>query len=251
MLGIFQRKPSPIKVFAWIAGTTETNRRAYINLRSASLRNNLVTLATAIVQLGYDGVHFNIEPIPDRTYCPTTADCLNGINRTHTAFVQLLVQLKQAIGQSRISVTTGTYHSYGGSTLLTQNSYKQIIPHTGQLVVLNYDISILAPNATRNQQAIATAANNIIQAAGTQGTKVIFGLPNHNTRRPHHGPHETLANAYLGLSTVLPAVQQMGGFAMYTEQIWTAPDGNPKRMNNFRNRPDWTTWQKLRTLGCP
>lgn len=251
MLGIFQRKPSALRVFAWIAGTTETTRRAYIDLRSAALRAKLVKLAAGIVQLGYDGVHLNIEPIPDRAYCPTVSDCLNGVNRTHTAFVQLLLQLKQAIGRSRISVTTGTYHSYGGTTLLTQDSYKQIIPHTGQLVVLNYDISILAPSATRYQQVTALAATNIIQAAGTQGTTVIFGLPNHNARPPHHHAHETLANAYLGLSKAIPAVQQMGGFAMYTEQIWTAPDGTPKRMNNLRNYPDWPTWSKLQTLGCP
>lgn len=253
ILSILQRKPSPIRVYAWLSGTTDLNRPAYVRLTSSTFRSRLTSLAAAVVQLGFDGVHLNIEPIPDRTYCPSFLSCFLGVNRTFTGFKTLLQQVSARIGRSRLSVTSGTYFNYGGTTLWTQDSYKHIVPHTGQLVVLNYDIGILAPTAQKYQEALTRSARNIVAASGAYSSTVIFGLPDYLVRpnNRHHLPHETFANAHIGLIKARVDSRKLGGFALYTEQDWTNPTGTPLSMQKLRTRTDWTTWHKLLKIHCP
>jgi len=251
VLPILQRGPQKIKVFAWLSASTDPKRRGYVNLSTFQFQTNLLKLAQFLLQLGFDGIHLNIEPVPDIRWCPKASDCQQGYNKTYIAFLSLLRRL-QSIGKHRISVTTGSYYPTGGGTLWSADAYKQVIPYTGELVVMNYDLGILAPTTAKYQQTLFRAAVAITDTLKGQSSSVLFGLPNYLSTpgNVHHRPHETLANTLGGLRPGKDIISRLGGFAMYTEQNWTYPTGKSFSMQNFKSKPDWKSWKDIYQLGC-
>ncbi len=252
LLSIFHHLPHRIDVFAWMSASTDPQRGNYRDLTLSIFRRNLVALSSDILKLGFDGIHLNIEPFPDRHYCPRSTSCLQGINRVHLAYEFLLKTLRSKIARSQISITSGTYFEYGDDLLWTLKSFRAILPLVGQLVTLNYDISILAPNASKYQQTLKKTLSVLTSALPHESSHIVFGLPNYrSTGSPHHRPHENLLNAYLAFKQSPLLFQKISGFSVFIDLAWGYPTGSSFSLDNLRHKPDWSSWKKLANLLCP
>lgn len=236
---LHQRVPG-IKVLAWIgqveiAGGFPPNES--VNLEDSVVRNQIARTAAHFVKdLGYDGVHYDIEPITNNN--PRFLDLLDETRALLPAGAVLSLS-----GQKWAPNATaaGLLRDIGrADAWWTTYYYATVAKHTDQIVAMLYNTAM--PTAGAYQLAVKQETQHILEAARSAAhpPEVLIGLPTY----PGNGFwfHDRAENITTGLNGVISGLNSdrdmsaFGGVAIYRYALTTDDD--------------WKTYERL-WLGKP
>jgi hypothetical protein len=224
-LSVARRVAPRMKVLPWVGGLRVGYNRQFpgaVDLADIGQRQRIVAECRGLMDEGFDGVHLNIEPVPDGD-----AD-----------FLALLRALRSAIGGGILSLSAqrpGPLRIPAAPNFLwTPDYYLRVAAEADQLVVMTYDTALPTPSLYRRYLAYA-ASSMTANLARAGRARLLIGIPTYDGRgRMHRGDVENPENALTGLVAGLRGVQEDGtfeGVALYAE--WTTDDA------------EWATYERL------
>ncbi len=219
-----------LRILAWIgqiyAPGAPPGSDAIDLARSQTRANIAATAAIFTGKLGFDGVHYDIEPIPN--------------NDAH--FLDLLDATRTSIGPGKIlSLSTPNWVPVARVTDVLQSLrdqpnvwwttyyYQAVSRHVDQIVAMMYNTGMPTPPLyeTIVQQETAHILRSVALAA--PHTQVIIGIPTY-TDAPSRAFHATAENMRTGLHGVIAGLNEddglsaFAGLAIYPEWLTTNDD---------------------------
>jgi hypothetical protein len=219
------RRVAPrIKVLPWVGGLRAGYRRqrqGTIDLADIGQRQRMVAECRGLMDEGFDGVHVNIEPIPDGD----------------GEFLALLRALRTAIGGGILSLSAtrpGPLRLPPAPNFLwTPDYYVRVAAEADQLVVMAYDTALPTPSLYRRYLSYA-ASSMTANLARSGRARLLIGIPTYDgSGLMHRADVENPENALAGLVAGLRGVGGGGtfeGVALYAE--WTTDEA------------EWTTYER-------
>lgn len=194
------RLPS-LKILAWIgqveiAGGYPADES--VDLADSSVRAGIVhTAAHFVKDLGYDGVHYDIEPIVNNNN-----HFLDLLDETHAALPAGAIVSVSAQKWAPNATVAGLLRDIGrADAWWTSYYYAAVAKHADQLVAMLYNTAM--PTASAYQLAVKQETANILEAARSPShpPEVLIGLPTY----PGNGfwYHDTAENMRTGLNGVI------------------------------------------------
>jgi hypothetical protein len=211
------RRVAPgLKVLPWVGGLRKGYRRqrsGALDLGDLGQRQRMVAECRGLVDEGFDGVHVNVEPVPDGD----------------VEFLAFLRALRVAVSPALLSVSAtrpGPMHlAVAPNFVWTPEYYGRVGSVADQVVVMAYDTALPTPALYRRYVAY-TGSVVTRTLAGHTRARVLVGIPTYDeTGLMHRGHVETPENALLGLVDGLRGVGGDGtfeGVALYAE--WTTDE---------------------------
>lgn len=197
----------PIRVFAWV-GQIEARAGGTLDIGSAEVRRAIVEAATEFpAALGFDGIHYDIEPIAD------------GDQR----FLALLDETRANPAAGTLSAAAGKWAPDGpigalgkrlapGSALWTSEYYEEVARRLDQVVPMLYDTG--ARPGQVYERVVAVELGGILRATRSTGASILAGVPTYDDRTEGHDPaSENLEWALPGVATAAAAAGNPGRFA--------------------------------------
>ncbi|WP_424535037.1 hypothetical protein ACOZ38_33380 [Sphaerisporangium viridialbum] len=208
-----------LRVHAWLGQRVEPGE---LDLSSPAVRANIVRSAGQALATGFDGIHYNFEPVPDGD----------------AGLLTLLDATRAAIPPGHGVLSMSAHHvepvpgmSLGGRLLgyakwWTPGYLTQVARRLDQVAVMSYDTAqpteALYAGYVRRQTELALAAV-------PPGTRLLMGLPAYHDENPtHHASAETVSAAIKGVRLGLgTAGRERFGVALYvdftaTDYDWTS-----------------------------
>ena len=220
------RRVAPnMKILPWVGGLRAGYRRSRpgtIDLGDLGQRQRMVAECRGLIDEGFDGVHLNVEPIP------------NG----DVEFLSLLRALRTAIGGGILSLSAtrpGPFAlPFAPNFLWSPDYYVRVAAEADQLVVMAYDTALPTPSLYRRY--LSYAASSMTENLAASGrARVLMGVPTYDgSGLMHRADVESPENALAGLVAGLRGVGGGGtfeGVALYAE--WTTDDA------------EWATYERL------
>lgn len=199
-------------LLAWI-GQVEARGGGVLNLGDAAVRDRIAATAAGYAALpGWDGVHFDIEPLFD----------------DDTRFIMLLDATRPRLGGKYLSVATPKWFlgrrwdrltERGGTAVWSAAYYRQVALRADQLAVMTYDSALPWDRAYTLLVKQETA--NVLWAVRDTRAEVLIGIPvYHGNTRGFRDYAENmdsgLRGLILGLNSTHPdALPRFGGVAIY------------------------------------
>jgi uncharacterized membrane protein len=224
-LAAARRSAPRLKVLPWVGGLRVGYRRqrtGTVNLGDLRQRQRIVAECRGLMDEGFDGIHVNVEPIP------------NG----DADFLALLRALRTAVGEGRILSLSATRPTplplpIAPNFAWTHDYYGLVASVTDQLVVMSYDTA--APTSALYRRYVAYVASSLTASLARSPARVLVGVPTYDeTGLMHRGSVETPENALLGVVWGLRGRGEGGtfeGVALYAE--WTTDDR------------EWDTYERI------
>lgn len=224
-LAVARRVAPRLKVLPWVGGLRVGYRRqstGTVDLSDMGQRQRIVAECRGLMDEGFDGVHVNVEPVPDGD-----AD-----------FLALLRALRTAIGGGILSLSAtrpGPLHvPIAPNFLWTPEYYIRVASEADQLVVMAYDTALPTPSLYRRYLSYA-ASSMTANLARSSRARLLIGIPTYDGRGlMHRADVENPENALTGLVAGLRGVGGGGtfeGVALYAE--WTTDE------------EEWATYERL------
>ena len=220
------RRVAPrLKVLPWVGGLRVGYRRqrlGTVDLGDIAQRQRIAAECRGLMDEGFDGVHVNIEPVPDGD----------------DEFLALLRSLRTAIGGGLLSVSATRPGPFAlpvaPNFFWSPEYYVRVAAEADQLVVMAYDTAL--PTASLYRRYMAYAASSTTRNLARSGrARVLVGIPTYDsTGLMHRSDVENPENAITGLVAGLRGVGGGGtfeGVALYAE--WTTDDA------------EWATYERL------
>ncbi|MGI5457727.1 hypothetical protein ACQEWB_32055 [Streptomyces sp. CA-249302] len=214
-----------IRVQAWLGDVLATETPTGMHLDRPATRAAVVTSTRRILAAGFDGAHFDLEPLHsgDRDYL-TLLDSLHSVTRAHDA------QLSVAAHQ--IDPLPG-FHSFWGTVAghpkwWSQKFFGQVARRVDQIAVMSYDT--MQPLQSLYGGYVAQQTSLALEVT-PPSTDLLMGLPFYHENRFGHWNHaETVPAAVRGVRLGLSrtdADRANFGVALYVdfaaeEKDWTA-----------------------------
>ena len=182
-----------LRVFAWV-GQVEARGRGVLDLSPVEVRQRVARTAAEFPTIhGFDGIHYDIEPISD------------GDER----FLALLEETRREAPLSPISVAASKWapdgpigalgkHLAPESALWTSDYYADVAQRVDQVVPMLYDMGV-RPGPVY-ERVVALELAGILRATESTGASVLAGVPTYDDRTAGHDP------ASENLSWALPGV---------------------------------------------
>ncbi len=218
-----------IKVLAWLGQLYVPNSQpsdGVLNIALAATRKQIAaTSAYFTHSLGFDGVHLDIEPIPN--------------NDPH--FLDLLSDIRQSIGpQPILSLSTPNWIAIARIAVLmskftdrdnywwTTYYYRKVGQYANQIVVMLYNTDM--PTAPLYEALVEQETAHIIRDVQFESptTKVLIGLPTYTGNSKAF--HSSAENITTGLTGVINGLNYeslhtaFAGVAIYPEWLTTPAD---------------------------
>ena len=234
LLAAIRQRDGAIRLHAWI-GQVERRGGGPLDLSDAETRTNILGTAGRFLELGFDGIHYNIEPIRsgDR-------DLLALLDATRTA--------TQSYG-ALLSMATDEMAPFPGAEYLVRPLarqaglwspayYRDVAARLDQVAVMMYDTA--SPFDWLYGSIVAYETWRLAELAGP-GTTLFMGVPTDEERRLAFKPeaenmHSGLRGMRIGLHYADIADTRNLGAAVYAR--WTTDDA------------EWATWRR-EWLGRP
>lgn len=224
-LEVARRVAPRMKVLPWVGGLRVGYRRqrpGTVDLADIGQRQRIVAECRGLMDEGFDGVHVNIEPIPDGD----------------AEFLALLRVLRTAIGGGILSLSATRPGPFAmpiaPNFLWSPDYYGRVAAEADQLVVMAYDTALPTPSLYRRYMAYA-ASSMTANLARSGRARVLIGIPTYDgSGLMHRADVESPENALAGLVAGLRGVGGGGtfeGVALYAE--WTTDDA------------EWATYERL------
>ncbi|MEW1723954.1 glycosyl hydrolase family 18 protein [Streptomyces sp. NPDC093109] len=225
LIGAVHRALPGVRVHAWLGDILASETPEGLRLERAASRAAVVRSAGQILDAGFDGVHFDLEP-------------LHSGNRDYLSLLDDLRALTRA-RQVPLSVATHqidplpALHSVAGAVAghhkwWSQAYFAQVARRVDQVAVMSYDTAMPLEGLYGGYVAQQTALALEVTPADTD---LLMGLPfYYEDDLSHHGHAETVPAAVRGVRLGLgrtDRARERFGVAIYvdfaaTEQNWTA-----------------------------
>ncbi|KOG43345.1 hypothetical protein AQJ84_13015 [Streptomyces resistomycificus] len=214
-----------IRVQAWLGDVLATESPNGMRLERPETRAAVVASTRQILATGYDGVHFDLEPLhsDDDDYL-TLLDSLREVTRADRA--------QLSIAAHQIDPVPG-FHSFWGTVAghpkwWSQEFFGQVARRVDQIAVMSYDT--MQPLQSTYGGYVAQQTSLALEVT-PKSTDLLMGLPFYHENRFGHWNHaETVSAAVRGVRLGLSrtdADRADFGVAAYvdfaaTEEDWTA-----------------------------
>ena len=214
-----------LKVLPWVGGLRVGYRRqrpGTVDLADIGQRQRIVAECRGLMDEGFDGVHLNIEPVPDGD----------------VEFLSLLRALRTAIGGGILSLSAtrpGPFAlPFAPNFLWSPDYYVRVAAEADQLVVMAYDTALPTPSLYRRY--LSYAASSMTKNLAPSGrARLLIGIPTYDgSGLMHRADVESPENALAGVVAGLRGVGEGGtfeGVALYAE--WTTDEA------------EWATYERL------
>jgi hypothetical protein len=208
----FHRNNDETKLLAWI-GVPLVNDRVlgidgWVDLSDPDARRSIAELAAWMVrEVGFDGVHLNVETIKDG----------------NPAYLQLLDEVRAALGPGPILSVAASYWIPGvASELPVVNGYRwrgayyrAVAARVDQMAVMTYDSGMVHPALYRLW--LREQVKAITRAITDTDIELLIGLSvSHERSLTHHPYAENLQSGLAGLcASVARSARPVNGAAIY------------------------------------
>ncbi|MER5217564.1 hypothetical protein ABT063_45375 [Streptomyces sp. NPDC002838] len=219
------REAPGIRVQAWLGDVLATESPDGMRLERPATRAAVVASTRQILAVGFDGVHFDLEPLHsgDRDYL-TLLDSLRRVTRAQDA--QLSIAAHQIDPVPAFHSFWGTFT--GHPKWWSQEFFGQVARRVDQIAVMSYDT--IQPLESTYGGYVAQQTSLALEVT-PQSTDLLMGLPFFHENRFGHWSHaETVPAAVRGVRLGLSrtdADRANFGVALYVdfaakEKDWTA-----------------------------
>ncbi|MER6124942.1 hypothetical protein ABT173_20340 [Streptomyces sp. NPDC001795] len=214
-----------VRIQAWLGDKLASEGPVGLRLERPATRAAVVGAAGQILAAGFDGTHFDLEPLHsgDRHYL-ALLDSLHGVTRAHHALL--------SVAAHQIDPLPALHSVAGGLTghpkWWSQTYFGQVARRVDQIAVMSYDTAMPLQSLYGGYVAQQTS---LALEATPPSTDLLIGLPfYHEDDIGHHASAETVTAAVrgtrLGLSRT-DADRTRFGVALYvdfaaTEADWAA-----------------------------
>ena len=215
-LAIARREAPGLRILPWVGGLRvgyKRQRDGTIALADLVQRQRIVAECRGLIDEGFDGVHLNVEPVPDG----------------NVDFLALLRVLRTAVGPGILSVSAirpGPISlPFAPNFFWTPAYYGRVAGVASQIVVMAYDTAL--PTAPAYRRYLAWSAETVSDALDESGSesRVLMGVPTYGPRGiMHREGVETPENAFAGIVAGLRGRSggTFEGVALYAE--WTTSE---------------------------
>ncbi|MER5662506.1 hypothetical protein [Streptomyces mirabilis] len=214
-----------VRVQAWLGDVLATEGEVGMRLERAATRAAVVRSAGQILDAGFEGAHFDLEPLhsDDSNYL-SLLDDLRRVTRAHDA--QLSVAAHQIDPLPDLHSVFGAFTAH--PKWWSQSFFGQVARRVDQIAVMSYDTALPLESLYGGYVAEQTS---LALEVTPKSTDLLMGLPfYYEDNMDHHGSAETVAAAVrgtrLGLSRT-DRTREHFGVALYVdfaarEKDWTA-----------------------------
>lgn len=216
-----------IKVLAWIGQLEAASGQPAdqtVNLANSRVRAHIEATANDFVRAGFDGVHYDIEPITN--------------NNAH--FLDLLIETRAALPAGAIISVSAekwapnahiadiAYSEDRASEWWTSYYFAAVAAHVDQMAVMTYDSGM--PTASAYEIFVQQETKHILLAVGTAShpPTVLIGIPTYTGNDAWF--HDSAENMRTGLTGVVAGlnsvtdIQPFLGVAIYRLALTTPTD---------------------------
>ncbi|MFI8518579.1 hypothetical protein ACIGEZ_12255 [Streptomyces sp. NPDC085481] len=216
LVGAVHRTMPGIRVHAWLGDVLAGEGPDGLRLENARSRAAVVTSARQILDAGFDGVHFDLEPLhsDDRNYL-SLLDDLGELTRARKAPL--------SVAAHQIDPLPAAHTVLGGLTgssekWWSQEFFGQVARRVDQIAVMSYDTWMPLEGMYGGYVAQQTS---LALEVTPEGTDLLMGLPFfHEDDLGHHESAETVTaavrGARLGLGRTDPGRERFG-LALYVD----------------------------------
>jgi hypothetical protein len=219
------REAPRVRVQAWLGDVLATEGPTGMRLTEAATRDHVVASARQVLDAGFRGAHFDLEPLHsgDQDYL-RLLDRLHRVTAAHDALL--------SVAAHQIDPLPG-FHSFWGAVAghpkwWSQGYFRQVARRVDQIAVMSYDT--MQPLQSTYGGYVAQQTSLALEAT-PPGTDLLMGLPFYHENRFGHWAHaETVPAAVRGVRLGLSrtdAGRAHFGVALYvdfaaTEADWAA-----------------------------
>jgi hypothetical protein len=225
LLDAVHRELPGVRVQAWLGDKVAPETPTGLHLEDPAVRDRITAAAGQVLDAGFDGVHFDLEPVPSGS--PgflTLLDQVHVVTAAHGAPLSVATPQIDPLPQLHSVAGSLTGHPKWWS----QAYFGQVARRVEQVAVMSYDTAMPLPSLYSGYVAQQTG---LALQVTPESVDLLMGLPAYVTDNwDHHGSAETVPAAIrgvrLGLDQQAPG-RQAFGVAVYvdftaTEQDWAS-----------------------------
>ncbi|MET9950982.1 hypothetical protein ABZ135_05455 [Streptomyces sp. NPDC006339] len=213
--GVHRTMPG-IRVHAWLGDILATEGPDGLRLEDAGSRAAVVASARQILDAGFEGVHFDLEPLhSDDPHYLSLLDDLGALTRARKAPLSVAAHQIDPLpaAHTALGVVTG-----GSEKWWSQEFFGQVARRVDQIAVMSYDTWMPLEGLYGGYVAQQTS---LALEVTPESTDLLMGLPFfHEDDLGHHENAETVAaavrGARLGLGRTDPGRERFG-LALYVD----------------------------------
>jgi hypothetical protein len=204
-----------VRVQAWLGDVVGPGR---LDLTDPASRSRVLASAEQVLDLGFAGVHYDLEPVPTGN-----TDYLDLLAATHTMTAARHALLSVAVDQ--IEPAPGLAYPeqwiFGRAHFWSTGFIGEVAQRVDEIAVMNYDSAIPTGTAyagyvrLQTQLAIGAVPGNVT---------LLMGLPAYHTGELGHTGGETVSAAVRGVRMALRGADRVVGVAFYAEFSATQVD---------------------------
>jgi hypothetical protein len=218
--GLHQRLPG-VRVQAWLGDLAGPG---HLDLDSLATRARILRSAAQVLDEGFGGIHYDIEPVPsgDRGYLALLA-ATHALTRARHAVLSVAADQVEPLPD----LHTPDQWIFGRPHWWSMAYLHAIATRTDEIALMTYDTGIPSGPAYSGYVRLQT---QLAMATVPPSVTVLIGLPAYHTAEPGHTSAETVAAAIRGVRLALGAHPPRHdiGVALYAD---------------FAARPaDWTAY---------
>ena len=212
---LHQRLPN-LRVQAWLGGVAGAGG---INLDNSATRENIVTAAGQVLRDGFDGIHYDLEPVPDGD--PGLLALL-----AQTGPVTAAAHAVLSIAADQIEPIPGLARPaqwvLGRSHFWSTDYLRAIASTVNMVAIMAYDSGVPIEAAYSGYIRVQTElALETVRSSVT----LLIGLPAYHTDEPGHTDAETVAAAVRGVRLAVDGgIDRPFGVALYADFSATPAD---------------------------
>lgn len=227
LIANLKREYPEVHIQAWI-GQVERKGGGILDLNKIEVRKNIVETASNFLDLGFDGIHYNIEPV-----------------YSHDAnFIDLLTETKKTTSSQNkiLSVASDELEPFWGAEKIArifskqagfwnEEYYRQVDSHIDQIAVMMYDTAL--PINWMYSKIVSWETKHLIDIVDPKIT-LFMGVPTYDDKRwSFHSEVENIDSGLKGIKNGLTDFSsdkiKNFGVAIYAE--WTT---DKKEWNNYK-----------------
>ncbi|WP_374118516.1 hypothetical protein [Streptomyces sp. 8L] len=222
LIAAVHRSMPGVRVHAWLGDVLATEGPDGLRLSRAATREAVLGAARQVLDAGFDGVHFDLEPLHsgDRDFL-LLLDDVHALTRGRGATLSVAAAQIDPLPSLHTAAGALTDHPKWWS----QAYFRQVARRVDQIAVMSYDTAMPLQSLYGGYVAHQTS---LALAATPAGTDLLMGLPFYREEdMSHHGYAETPAAAIHGLRLALgrdDAHRERFGVALYVDFAATAGD---------------------------
>jgi hypothetical protein len=203
-----------IRVQAWLGDVVQPGKDPGMDLDDPEVRKRVVTSAAAVLQQGFEGIHYDFEPVRSGS-------------KGYLAILDETRALGTTLSVAAAQIDTLWYlHAIPVDKWWSQDYFRQVAERVHQIAVMSYDTALPLESLYGGYVAKQT---RLALEVTPPGTDLLMGLPAYWENNPAHwGDAETVAAAVRGARLGLgDSPRQNFGLALYvdfaaTDEHWTA-----------------------------